>query len=116
MKRSIAIFFCIAVCGPTVFAQEKKPPPPPPPPPAQIIKYVIVPPAAELDRFYAKNPSVSKVYYQKKGELIIDLKNGKQELYDLDSSDQYRAYSEKYEGDPPAFPPPPPPPPPKKVI
>lgn len=106
MKKSIAIFYFIAIARSAASAQEKKPPPPPPP----VIEHAIAPSAAGPDTFYAQNPSVSKAWYKDRNVLIIELKNGKQESYNLDVKDQHRAFTEKYTGEPPVFPQPPPPP------
>ena len=110
MKKSIAMFFFVVFAGIVSHAQEKNPPAPPPPPPkAEIVKYIILPPAEELNRFYAKNPSVSNAYYNENRQLVVELKNGKKELYNLAMKDQYRSFIDKYDGLPPALPPPPPP-------
>jgi hypothetical protein len=114
MKKSIAIFFCIAITSLSASAQEKRPPAPQPPPPVEVIKYYVEPPAVELDTLYQKNPSVARAWFDQKQHLFVQLKDGKKEEYNLENDHQFRAFVEKYRCLPPALsvPPPPPPPPP----
>ncbi|HEX2532572.1 MAG TPA: M56 family metallopeptidase [Chitinophagaceae bacterium] len=77
-------------------------PPPPPPVPAVV-------PARGNDDFFKRNPSVRSVHW-KNDRIILQLKNGKDEQFDLSNSADMRRFKEKY-GKLPVAPPPPPAPP-----
>jgi hypothetical protein len=59
--------------------------------------------------FLKNNPSVANVYWQRNNRLIVQLKNGEKEEYDLNSQNIKKSFTEKY-GIMPLCPPPPPPP------
>jgi hypothetical protein len=89
----------------------KEPPPPPPAPPAPPI-----PPAEGLqlpddfEAFLKRNPSVKSLVWKENDELIIRLKSGKEERYQLNNEKSRNEAAAKY-GELPSAPPPPPPPP-----
>ena len=78
---------------------------PPPPPPK------IAPPEISTDdgvkAFLKRNAGVKKVQWRKKDEIILALKNGKTETFDLTQEAVKKAFETKY-GTAPAAPPPPP--------
>ncbi len=113
------IFICTLVLmfsSAAMHAQEVKKEPPPPPVPAEKPEK----PAPGLkkinkEEFLKKYPEVKSVEKENPGEVIIYLKNGKSEKYDLSDEKQKKAFEKKYLKRMPAPPPPPeePPPPPE---
>jgi hypothetical protein len=103
--------FAIAVMS-AVTAYSQKEPPPPPPPPKVIMKH---PGAVTVKEFYKLNPSVSKVYAIEDKEIMIVLKDGTKEKYDIKNETEKRDFLNKYRKMP-LLPPPPPPPPSKEII
>lgn len=87
--------------------QIKPPPPPPPPPKVELTKYV--PPIIESKEFIRRNPSVANIEWSTE-KIIVRLKDGKTENYDLRNETEKKAFIDKY-GLPPTTPLPPPPPP-----
>ncbi len=81
---------------------------PPPPPPSENPENLIQPP--EITDFLKRNPTVDNVHWKSNNRIIIALKNGKTETYDLSKEEIKRNFINKY-GAPPTPPPPPPPPP-----
>jgi hypothetical protein len=95
----------------------KEPPPPPPaPPPPPPPSAPPMPPAEGLqlpddyEAFLKRNPSVQSLVWKENDELIIRLKSGKEERYQLDNEKNRNEAAAKY-GELPSAPPPPPPPP-----
>lgn len=106
------------------------PPPPPPPPPSEPpapgepppppeAPIPPLPPQEELpedyEAFLKRNPGVEALGWNDKNEMIVRLKSGKEERYNLQNEQSREAAEAKY-GELPAAPPPPPlaPPPPPK--
>ena len=92
-------------------------PPPPPPAPAPEIDAVApvppmppTPPSKSNDPFFKKNPQVKRLFFHDDETLVITLKNGQKETYDLTDATQKQKVIEKY-GSLPTPPPPPPVPP-----
>ena len=92
-------------------AQSEKQKPPPPPPKVDILKFQ--PPAsvgmASQKEFLKKNPDIADVNWQERKTIILKLKSGKEEKYNLETEDGKKSFTGKY-GKPPIQPPPPPPP------
>jgi hypothetical protein len=82
---------------------QKKPPPPPPP----KVSMSKVKPENPSRTFYKRNPSVEDISWTTNNKVVIRLKTGNKEDYDLDNPQEMKTFQEKY-----GIPPPPPPPPP----
>lgn len=124
--KKLLIPLVLVVIGASVKAQSGiKEPPPPPKPKVVDEKVKFTPPKIvkneevkwkvdqtvqddELKAFY--NPSVSKFSMLPNNKIRMNLRNGKEEIYDLKKEDEKKALTDKY-GEIPF----PPPPPPKKV-
>src|SRR6266508_2228356 len=90
------------------FSQKEKLPPPPPPPPKPLITASMKPAApVTIDKFYKKNPSVANVYSEKDRKIIIDLKDGTKEKYNMCEDREKKDFINKYDALP-LLPPPPP--------
>jgi hypothetical protein len=85
---------------------QKKPPPPPPPPPIAANENIGV--HTTMSEFLKNNPAVKDVYREEKDLMVVELKSGKIEKYDLEDSGEKKSFVDKY-GDVPKLPPPPPP-------
>jgi hypothetical protein len=103
--------FAIAMIS-SIGAYSQKEPPPPPPPPKIVMKH---PGTVTVDEFYKKNPSVSEVYAAENKRIIIELKDGTKQQYNIKNEMEKKNFLDKY-GKMRLLPPPPPPPPPKEVI
>ena len=109
--KKIKMLAIIAVAIMTLVTKadaQKKPPPPPPKPNSQNIN-----PHVKMDEFLKNNPTVADIYWEKKNLVVVKLKNGKAEKYNVANGDEKKSFVDKY-GDVPTFLPPPPPPPPKE--
>jgi hypothetical protein len=96
----------------SAYSQKEPPPPPQPPePPKIVMKH---PGKITVDEFYKRNPSVSKVYAKGDKRIMIELKDGTKEKYNIKDEKEKKNFFAKY-GEVPLLPPPPPPPP-KEVI
>ena len=84
-------------------------PPQPPLPPEQGDLEVWQ--SDEFDAFMKRNPSIKSMHWNQRNELIVELKSGKEEKYNLNDEASKKAAVAKY-GELPSAPPPPPPPPP----
>ena len=121
MKKILLLFLLICFTGTlTLFAQTDKKVPPPPPPPKEEVKREVkkvemvkfTPPIAvikekDAEEFYSRNPSVSEIARQG-NSLLVKLKNGTKEKYNLENEKEKKSFEEKY-GDIPFQAPPPPP-------
>ncbi len=87
----------------------KKLPPPPPPKPLSTMPTKPKDPFKENQVFLKRNPSVGFVKWRSKEQIIIHLKDGKEENYNLKNENEKKIFIEQY-GTPPT----PPPIPPKK--
>ena len=134
MKKSIfvagfAVMAMAASAQDTKKAPPKSPPPPmiskakdaPPPPPQEAPP---APPEApqppdlpeDYQAFLHQNPTVTSLHWKAKNELVVRLRSGKEERYNLNDEKSRKAAEAKYGQLPTAPPPPPmiaPPPPPK---
>jgi hypothetical protein len=111
--KKIKILTVIAVAAITIATKaeaQKKPPPPPPPPPVPIFANNDAP--AKMNEFLKDHPAVKDIYFEKKNLLVVELKNGKTEKYNMADSDENKSFIDKYGEDVSTFIPPPPPPPP----
>lgn len=113
--KKIKMLMVIAIAAITLVTKadaQRKPPPPPPPVPT----YENMDANAKMNEFLKNNPTVKDVYFEKKNLLVVELKNGKTEKYNMTDGDEKKNFINKYVEDVSAFipPPPPPPPPPKK--
>lgn len=101
--------------GSRIFGEKygESPIPPPPPPKVNLTRFkppVIIAKGEKADDFYKRNPSVLEISRQ--GNIIIlKMKDGTKEEYNVDRKDEMKSLTDKY-GECPL---PPPPPPPKKV-
>lgn len=102
------IIIAIAIVFVSEAEAQKQPPPLPPPPPVTVYK-ATNPPAKNA--FLKNNPAATDIYWEKKDLLVVKLKDGKVEKYNIADSGSKQSFVDKF-GDVPAFPPPPPPPPP----
>lgn len=140
MKKSffVAGFVVWAMAASAQVTDKKEPPPPPsppkpstskvkhvppPPPPAEPLAPEEPPPAPEPPMppqerpedyvaFLKKNPTVESLAWNADDEVIVRLKSGKEERYNLNDEKGRKAVETKYGKLPVAPPPPPPPPPP----
>jgi hypothetical protein len=84
------------------------PPPPPPPPPTARMKKEI---SGEQHAFMKRNPQVQGLNWSEEGKTLrIELRDGKEESYDLNNAEEVQK-AERLYGKLPAPPPPPPAPP-----
>lgn len=124
MKKSILVAAAV-LAGSITFAQKKmkQAPPPPPPPPVENLKEVPPPPPpppkAELPKdyqaFLQRNPTVKGISWNNNKQVRIQLKSGKDEVFDMNNKEDVEKLKNQY-GELPIPPPPPPPPPaPKKT-
>lgn len=125
MKKSI--FVAAAVLGTlVVFAQKKDKQPPPPPPPVVIMNEVPPPPPPpppppkakealpkDYQAFLKRNPTIKGIDWSE-NKVRIQLKSGKEEVYDMNKEEDVKNLKNQY-GELPAPPPPPPPPPTPKA-
>lgn len=122
MKKRFLV--AVAILGASVsFAQQKKQPPPPPPPPTlNLDKFVPPPPPPpkapakgrmdlpkDYQAFLKRNPTVKNLSWSE-NKVRIHLKSGKEEVYNLNDTEEIENLKDKY-GELPLAPPPPPPPP-----
>ena len=96
------------------FSQKEQIPPPPPPKPPTSISVEPAGPAITIDKFYKKNPTVARAYAEKDKKIILELKDGTKENYNILEENERNDFINKY-GALPLLPPPPPPPPPIKI-
>jgi len=115
------IFLALALLtGSVAFAQKKVKQPPPPPPPVVDVKEIPPPPKTppppiikranwkeSYSAFLKRNPRVKGIGWTKRNAVIIRLKSGKEEVYDLSKEEDVVSVRNKY-GQLPAPPPPPP--------
>lgn len=118
MKKNLAALIALLFMSSiAVNAQSEKqlipPPSPPKPPKVNLTKFI--PPSSETTEFLKKNPSVHNLRWSNKEKIIVFLKDGKTEKYNLEDENEKKMFVEKY-GLPPTPPPPPPPPRRKTVI
>jgi hypothetical protein len=94
-------------------SQDTIPAPPPPPPKPEVPANITE--GKEYDEFLKRNPAVKSANL-KNGLLVVVLKSGAIDTYDLSNDARFAAAEKKY-GKLPLMPPPPPPPPklPKEV-
>ena len=83
---------------------QKKPPPPP------KVSMSKVKPENPGRTFYKRNPSVEDISWTTNNKVVIRLKTGNKEDYDLNNPQEMKTFQEKY-----GIPPPPPPPPLPKI-
>lgn len=103
----------IAIAAITFAAKAEAQKKPPPPPPKPVIENNDA--HAKMNAFLKNNPVVTDIYFEKKNLLVVKLKNGKTEKYNMADSDEKKNFIDKYGEDVSTFlPPPPPPPPPPK--
>ena len=98
--------------------KPSQPVPPPPPPKVETVKFkppVLSKSAKENNAFYKRNPSVANIRWKGNDRVIIKLKKGTIEEYDLNNEEEKKSFTDKY-GIPPLPPPPPPPTPPLAPI
>ncbi len=126
MKKAFLVVGLALAVTVTASAQNKKkepPPPPEPPQPPAVVVHEIPPPPPpppplplqedfpdDYKAFLKRNPSVKSLGWTFQNELIIRLKSGKEERYQLNEKASRAAAEAKY-GQFPAAPPPPPKPP-----
>jgi len=111
LTAGFAVFMALALS-----AQTKEAPPPPPTPPATSEPSEPPPPPPSPDKddhdeFLKRNSCVKSLSWTEKNELIVRLKSGKEEKYNLADDKSVKEAESKY-GKLPAAPPPPPLPPP----
>lgn len=122
MKKSIAMFLCLAIAGITLNAQSKKQKEPPAPPPkVETVKFEppVIVKDDELSGFYNRHPSVSELKWKTQDKIIVTFKDSdkKNEEYNLADRQDEISFRKKYGDVPKAVPPPPPPPAkPKKAV
>jgi hypothetical protein len=104
----LPVFGIAVMSAVTAYSQKE----PPPPPPKVILKH---PGAVTVKEFYKLNPSVSKVYAVEDKEIMVVMKDGTKEKYDIKNETEKRDFLNKYRKMP-LLPPPPPPLPPKEII
>jgi len=115
-KLCLAALAIAALTAVNVYSQEEPSPPPPPPRPPKVITKQAGP-GATVDEFYKNNPSVSHIYAADDKRIIVKLRSGTKEEYNVNDETEKKNFVNKY-GKVPLLPPPPPPPPkpPKKII
>ena len=98
-----------------IAAAQKQPPPPPPPlpPPTVEVTELILPTKVTVE-FYKRNVSVEHLSLIQENQVLVRLKNGDSESYDLNVKDQKATFIKKY-GEISVLAPPPPPKPPKPI-
>lgn len=117
MKRLslyLTAFAFTVISSMNVYSQKEPPPPPPPPKPPKTIGKEAGP-RATVDKFYENNPSVSHIYAADDKRIIIELRSGAKEEYNIYDETEKKNFLNKY-GKVPLLLPPPPPKPPKEVI
>ena len=120
MKRKVFSTALALLAVSFAWSQDKsvKPPPPPPAPPAVEMKEVPpAPPAPEVlpvdeadSAFLKKNPSVKSLGWRGDKKVLVNLKAGGEEVYDLGKAAEREQFEARY-GSLPLQPPPPPVPP-----
>lgn len=108
--KTLTVIAVTAIMFVTKAEAQKQPPPPPPPVPAAAT----VDAPVKVDVFLKNNPTIKDVYQEKKDLLIVKLKNGTVEKYNMADINEKKKFADKY-GDLPAVSPPPPPPPVKAM-
>jgi hypothetical protein len=117
MKKSTALLFVLAAA----FAQTSKAQTEPPPPPPPIELHEHQPVDKGFDAFLQRNPNIENVHWKKNNVIVIKLKNGNTQTFNLNKKESLQKFTNTY-GMPPLPPPPPPapplppPPPPPPVI
>ena len=108
----LSAFVIASMITTNTFSQTEQIPPPPPPPPKPPVSVSIKPggPAITIDNFYKNNPFVAKAYAEKDKKIIVELKDGTKEKYNILEEKERNDFINKY-GALPLLPPPPPPPP-----
>ena len=108
----LAAFAFAAINSVNVYSQKEPAPPPPPPPPPKPPKFMTkqAGPGATVDEFYKNNPAVSHIYAAEDKRIMIELRNGTKEEYNVSDETEKKNFLGKY-GKLPLLPPPPPPPP-----
>ena len=118
MKKIIfklsAFAMAVAIATNSFSQKEQIPPPPPPPKPPVSVSIKLAGPAITIDEFYKNNPSVAKAYTEKDKKIIVELKDGTKEKYNILEEKERNDFINKY-GALPLLPPPPPPPPPIEI-
>ena len=94
---------------------EILPPPPPVPPMAPVPSIAPMPPVPPIGPAPVKLPANVKSFSVNNGKVVVQLKNGTKENYDLNVPDQKAAFEKKYGGLPEPPEPPEPPMAPAKV-
>lgn len=125
MKKRFLVAAAILTAS-VSFAQQKKQPPPPPAPPPPTVnldKFVPPPPPPpppkapakermdlpkDYQAFLKRNPTVKSLSWSE-NKVHVNLKSGKEEVYNLNDTEEMQDLKEKY-GELPVAPPPPPPP------
>ncbi|HTM91794.1 MAG TPA: hypothetical protein VL095_05220 [Flavisolibacter sp.] len=126
MKKRFLVAAAILTASASFAQQKKQPPPPPAPPPFMDVRPVPPPPPppvtphkqkADLSTgyrtFLKRNPTVKSVGWSD-NKVHIHLKSGKEEVYNLNDTEQMQHLKDKY-GELPVAPPPPPPKAPKII-
>ena|SRR5690242_1354714 len=112
--RTLTVIAIAVIMFVTKADAQKKPPPPPPVPAVENND-----PHAKVEEFLKNNPAVKDIYREEKNLLVVQLKNGKTEKYNMANSDEKKNFINKYGEDVSIFlpsPPPPPPPPKNEAI
>jgi hypothetical protein len=91
------------------------PPPPAPPPPDVQFEKAALPDNGAYKAFLKRNPTVKGIAWSQKNSVRIYLKSGKEEVYDLNNSEEAQRLKKKYGELPTAPPAPPTPPTPPKL-
>lgn len=114
MKKIIFKLCLFAIAATTTaksFSQKAEVPlPPPPPKPPVSVSIEAIGPVITIDKFYKNNPSVARAHAEKDKKVIIELKDGTKERYNIHEEKERDDFIKKY-GGLPLLPPPPPPPP-----
>lgn len=113
MKKIFPVAVALILAGAfTANAQiEKKEPPEPKEPVKVVDEKKFTPPASvgmtSQNEFLMRNPGVASVEWNETKTIVLKLKSGKEEKYNLTIAAEKKAFTEKY-GKPPIMPPPPP--------
>jgi len=109
MKRKIAMLTALILVAVVAINAQSEKQKPPPPPKVDIVKFQ--PPVsvgiASQKEFLKKNPDVSDINWQETKTIILKLKSGKEEKYNLTNEAEKKSFTDKY-GKTPIQPPPPP--------
>jgi hypothetical protein len=107
----LSAFVIASMITTNTFSQKEQipPPPPPPPEPPVFVSIKSAVPTITIDKFYKNNPSVAKAYTEKDKKIIVELKDGTKEKYNILEEKEKNNFINKY-GALPLLPPPPPPP------